>query len=88
MSSHTVTLEQLRALIGRRVRHQNIECQIIEILEDGPALVLQDYERHTVIQGDQHGKAHRRVAPIFIIPLHDEITGELHPDFVSLNLLT
>lgn len=83
----TVSLEQLRAFIGRRVRHKNIECQIIEILEDGPALVLQDCEQHTVIQGDQHGEAHRRVAPTFIIPLHDDAAGKLNPDFVSLNLL-
>lgn len=83
-----VTLEQLHTFIGRRVRHHDIECQIIEILEDGPALVLQDCEQHAVIQADQHGEAHRRVAPIFVIPLHDDAAGELNPAFVGLNLLT
>ncbi|MDA1107046.1 MAG: hypothetical protein O2845_01415 [Proteobacteria bacterium] len=88
MHRYTVSLEQLRAFIGRRVRHHDIECQIIEILEDGPALVLQDCEQHTVIQADQHGEAHRRVAPTFIVPVAGDEAGELNPAFVNLNLLT
>lgn len=86
---HTaVSLEQLRALIGRRVRHAGVQCQVIEILEDGPALVLQDCEQHTIIQPDQHGEAHRRVAPTFIVPLAGDEPGELNPTFVNLQLLS
>lgn len=86
---HTaVSLEQLRALIGRRVRHAGVQCQVIEILEDGPALVLQDCEQHTIIQPDQHGEAHRRVAPTFIVPLAGDEPDKLNPTFVNLQLLS
>lgn len=88
MPQSAVSLDQLRTFIGHRVRHEGVECQIIEILEDGPALVLQDCEQHTVIQADQHGEAHRRVAPTFIVPLTGDESGELNPAFVSLRLFT
>ncbi len=88
MPHSAISLEQLRTFIGRRVRHAGIQCQVIEILEDGPALVLQDCEQHTVIQPDQHGEAHRRVAPTFIVPLAGDEPGELNPAFVNLQLLS
>lgn len=88
MPHSAISLDQLRTFIGRRVRHAGVECQVIEILEDGPALVLQDCEQHTVIQPDQHGEAHRRVAPIFIVPLTSDEPGVLNPTFINLQLLT
>ncbi len=53
----------LRQLIGRRARYQGARYEIIEILEDGPSLVLQECGNHTIIQADQLGEAHRRVPP-------------------------
>ncbi len=56
-----IALEKLRSLIGVKVEHDGVTCEIIEVLEDGPTLILQDCELHPVIQADQHGEAHRRV---------------------------
>lgn len=80
------TLEQLHGLIGRRVTHHGVNCQIIEILDDGPALVLADCEANTTIQPDQMGDAHRRVPTTFTIPVLAE-ADEFHPAFLRLELL-
>ncbi len=74
-----LTLEQLRDLIGQRIHYQGLDCQIIEVLEDGPSVVLQECTADTVIQDDQYGEGHRRVAPTFTIPLHDAHSGEINP---------
>lgn len=59
---------QLRKLIGARARYQGRIYEILEIIEDEPALVLQD-ESHSTIQADQHGDAHRRVPSTVTVPL-------------------
>lgn len=61
MPKNQVIIKQLNSWIGRVVRFQDAIYEIIEVLEDGPALVLQDAQQHTTIQPDQHGEAHRRV---------------------------
>ncbi|MCL4315918.1 MAG: hypothetical protein M1527_03505 [Gammaproteobacteria bacterium] len=80
-------LDKLRGLIGRRVRHHGLECRIIEVLEDGPALVLQDLSAHDVIQPDQHGEAHRRVAELYTVLAWDAAADALHTDFAALELM-
>lgn len=87
MAKSTINLHKLRSMIGRRVRYRGRNCQIIEVLEDGPSLVLQDYAEHKIIQTDQHGEAHRRVAPTFTVPLRESGTGEVSSDFLELDLL-
>lgn len=87
MSEPKITLEQLRSLIGSRVYYQGVDCQIIEVLEGGPTLVLQDCAHDNVIQADQHGEAHRRVAPIFSISVWDKHSGEINPAFLELGLV-
>ena len=80
-----ISLEQLRGLIGRRIHYQGLDCQIIEVLEDGPSVVLQECTAHTVIQDDQYGEGHRRVAPTFSIPLWDAHSGEINPVLAELH---
>lgn len=58
----------LRKLIGARARYQGIVYEIIEAIEDEPALVLQD-ESHSTIQADQYGEAHRRVPSTVTVKL-------------------
>ena len=77
MHEEIITVEKLRSLIGQRFYHHGVDCQIIEVLEDGPSLALQEFTSHTVIQSDQYGEAHRRVAPTFTIPVWDSASGEL-----------
>ncbi|MBI3345078.1 MAG: hypothetical protein HY028_09550 [Gammaproteobacteria bacterium] len=57
------------------------------MLEDGPSVVLQGRTAHTVIQDDQYGEGHRRVAPTFSIPLRDAHSGEPNPLITEIRLL-
>jgi hypothetical protein len=87
LDNPSIKVEYLRELIGLKVRHQGSEWEIIEILEDGPALVLRDCEMHTVIQADQHGEAHRRVPSTITIPLFDQDGNDLNPVLLKLDLI-
>lgn len=77
----------LRNLIGQRVRFQDVIFEIIEILEDGPSFVLQDCEKHTSIQPDQHGEAHRRVPQTMTLPVLITLDGQLDSDVMGIELL-
>ena len=77
-------MERLRSLIGQHVSHLGIACQIIEVLEDGPSLVLQESTPHSIIQADQHGEAHRRVVPSHTVPVRDAVSGQINPAFAKL----
>ena len=57
MYQHTIIIEELRTLIGCRVRHGGILCEVVEILEHGPFVVLLNLEHGTIIQTNQHGDA-------------------------------
>ena len=88
MSELIISLEQLRGMIGIEIYHNNKTCQVIEVLEDGPSLVLQHLEPDTVsIQTNQYGNAHRRVPETFLIPVLSEDKTELNSLFLALNLL-
>jgi len=81
----TITTEQISDMIGLRVRYRDVYCQVVEILEDSPAIILEDLEQHISIQPDQHGEAHRRVPKTYMIKIltHDKL--EFSPDFLSLD---
>ena len=77
----------LTALIGHRVRAHGQEFQIIEVLEDGPSLVLQQ-NVDTVIQPDQLGEAHRRVPETLVIAILTSDQCEFSTEFLDLDLLS
>lgn len=77
----------MRNLIGIRVRYQGTVYEIIEVLDDGPSLVLQDYENHTTIQADQYGEAHRRVPPTLTLTIHTTEDGRTDLEAIGLELL-
>lgn len=72
-------LSQLNQYIGNEISINGNRCQLIEIMEDGPALVFMCMEHHLSIQGDQHGNAHRKVNKTYTIPCLSEIKNDLHP---------
>jgi len=72
-------ISQLHLYIGNEITINGSRCQLIEILEDGPALVFMCMEHHLSIQGDQHGTAYRKVNKTYTIPCLSEIKNELHP---------
>lgn len=86
MTMPGVTIDQLHHLIGVQVRYQGVRCQVVEILEDGPTLVLQDMEQHTSIQPDQLGEANRRVPTTFTVPVWHPLEG-FNPAFLDLQVL-
>jgi hypothetical protein len=86
MGEIIITLEQLRNMIGLHMLHQGVRCQVIEVLEDGPSLVLQSVEESPTIQPNQYGEATRRVPVTYTIPVLNKDHTELHPDFLALDL--
>lgn len=81
-----VNMEQLRGLIGRSVDYYGTRCTIIEVIEDDPALVLEACHKHTTIQPDQHGEAHRRVPATITVPVLNKHRSDYAPGFLDLNL--
>lgn len=81
-----LSLTDLREMIGTRVRFENRSWEIVEILEDGPALILQDCNQQTVIQPDQYGEAHRRVPSTRTIPIFTPEGNTLSTVFLSMDL--
>ncbi len=61
-------LMQLRQLIGRCVTLHGESFQVIEILPEGPVVVLQSLAEDTVIQANAQGEASRRVPRIVEVP--------------------
>ena len=86
MDEIVITLEQLRGMIGLKVRHHGLSCQVIEVLEDGPPLVLQDCKATSTIQANQFGDANRRVPQTQTIPVLTPDKKELHALFLALDL--
>lgn len=86
MSEIIITLDQLRGMIGIHLYYNNKECQVVEVLEDGPSLVLQHFEND--IQEIQHGSAHHRTPDTFCIPVLSSDKKELSEVFLSLDLIT
>ena len=87
MSEIIITLDQLRSMIGLRLMHQGTACQVIEVLEDGPSLVLQSLNEAPTIQPNQHGEATRRTPVTYTIPVLNHEKTELHPQFLALDLI-
>ena len=87
MNTADITLERLRACIGREVIFAGERYRIVEVLNDnGPALVLGSETTAPVIQANQHGEATRRVPRTRTIPVFSADSDQLHPDFLKLNL--
>lgn len=85
MNDRSHHLKQLRQLIGVRVRYLEDLWQVIEILEDGPTLVIESLQRR-VVQQNQYGEGHRRAPHRLSIPVRDSNQQHLHPDFLALTI--
>ncbi|MDH5730198.1 MAG: hypothetical protein OEZ58_14475 [Gammaproteobacteria bacterium] len=87
MSLSHITIEQARSMIGVEVRFQETHCTVIEVLEDGPSVVLLDRSRGNDIQADQHGEAHRRVPKTYVIKILNPSKDEFSLSFLALDPL-
>jgi hypothetical protein len=52
---------RLRRLLGQPLLYQGLPHRIIDIIDEGPALVLQEAGERKTIQANQHGEASRWV---------------------------
>ncbi len=73
-------------MIGVQVNHEGACCEVVEVLEDGPVLILVSIDGDC-IQSDQFGSPSRRVPTTHIVPVLGSDGVSLHPAFIALNLL-
>lgn len=86
MSERDTSIERLWELIGTHVDHEGVRCQVVEVLEDGPALILAS-AGHDTIQNDQFGNPTRRVPETYTVPVLAADGSGPHPAFLALKLL-
>jgi hypothetical protein len=80
----TLDPEKLKPLLGQTLRYQGIPCQVIEILADPPALVLQGRQQRKVIQPTQYGDAGDWIAETFTVALLNSRRDGFNPDLPEL----
>jgi hypothetical protein len=75
--------EQIRSLlagaIGRTAIIEGRRVRVVEVLAEGPALVLEDRDAEAVVQADLHGNPQRRVPHTATIPVSSSVREGLHP---------
>lgn len=76
-------LQALRHAIGRVVQFRGQPCRIMEILDDGPSVVIECLDANKAIQANQFGDANRRVAQTLSIRIFDQ-DKTLNPDYLDL----
>lgn len=79
-------LRALRALLGTEVLHQGVRCRLLEVIDDGPLLILEDCEENKTLQENQYGGLWRRVPQVYTVPVLAADGCEPHPQFAALNL--
>lgn len=83
----TISTDQICSMIGLEVKYHDVYCRVVEVLEDGPAIILEDMELHLSIQPDQHGEAHRQVPQTYTISVLTADNTEFSPAFLALEPL-
>ena len=86
MTETIISITELRKLIGSEVTYNNETHQIIEVLENGPTLVLQQHQNSS-IQINQFGNANRRTPDTVCIEVLSNDKNEFSSLFVSLGLI-
>ena len=75
-------------MIGLQVKYHDTYCRVVEILDDGPTIILEDMEIQNIsIQADQHGEAHRRVPQTYTISVLSPDKLEFSITFLALEPL-
>jgi len=66
---HPPAYSELQQLLGLAVTLEGKRCQVIEILEDGPSVVVECLDLEPGVQPNQFGDGHRRAPRHITIPL-------------------
>ncbi len=80
-----ITVTELRAMIGMDVVYHGQHARIIEVIEEGPGLVLQSTDSD-VIQSNMLGHPTRRSPETITVRVLSENGSALHKDFLDLDL--
>jgi hypothetical protein len=80
-----ITVDELRKMIGISVHYRGFSGSIVEVLEDGPSLVLQCMGNNS-IQHNLHGHPTRRSPETITVRVLSENGKSLHRDFLELEL--
>ena len=80
-----ITVNELRAMIGMRVYYQGRQGMIIEVLEDGPSLVLQTTSSAS-IQSNLQGHPTRKSPQTLTVRVLSENGLALHREFLDMDL--
>ncbi|NJN47189.1 MAG: hypothetical protein HC808_12690 [Candidatus Competibacteraceae bacterium] len=75
----SIESHNLRRLLGQTLTYQGAEHQVIDILDEGPAVVLQKYSARKTIQANQHGEAHRWVPQTVTVAVLNVRRDALNP---------
>jgi hypothetical protein len=72
-------LRLLNGAIGRTAIIEGRRIRVIDVLAEGPALVLEDRDEKAVVQTDLHGHPQRRAPSTATIPVTSPVRPGLHP---------
>ena len=86
MVATPLTSNHLRSLIGHAVKFRGRELRIVEILEDGPSLVLEQAQGARAIHGNQYGEAGRRSPDTWTLPVFASDGATVNPLITELGL--
>jgi hypothetical protein len=77
----------IKSMIGLCFSYHNAHCRVIEVIEDGPSIILEDLDQYTRIQANQHGEASRKVPKTYTISVLSKDQSEFTPSFLELEPL-
>lgn len=81
------SIDDLEALIGRRVRYLNGTWVIIEVLEVELAIVLQADSADESILSNAQGEPVRSLPRVMTLPVRDEESGGINPEMRTMEVL-
>lgn len=76
----------LKNLIGRSAVIEGKNLEVVEVLQDGPQIILKQTDVKTEILDNQYGEANSMTYRTWSIPLRSSIDNDLHP--IIKDLLT
>lgn len=77
-------MQQARSMIGARLRYDEKDCTVIEVLEDRLEIILEADNSSLAIQADAYGNARREIRALYNVPILNKVGDELHPLILSL----
>lgn len=83
----TLSIQAMRARIGKRVRYYGQRYILVEVIEDIPALVIQPEQADSIIQQDAYGNPRKFSKEAVTISIFAEDGKTPHSDLAFLEFL-